>query len=78
METRKSSKFSVLTYVVFWAALLVVMVPVMLGLMTDSVWFAIASILWGAMWWAIFTHTKRGKRAFLKGYRIAAAIMGNY
>lgn len=77
METRKQPRFSVLTYIVFWAILLVVMVPVMLGLMTDSILFAICSILWGAMWWAIFTHTKRGKSLLFKGYRIAAAILGD-
>ena len=66
-----------LDYVIFWAVLGLVMVPIFLGLMTDQISYAILAIAWGVMWWAIFTRTKSGKKVFRKGYRIACRIMGD-
>ena len=66
-----------LDYVIFWAVLSLVMVPIFLGLMTDQISYAILAIAWGVMWWAIFTRTKSGKKVFRKGYRIACRIMGD-
>lgn len=66
-----------LDYVIFWAVLSLVMVPIFLGLMTDKISYGIFAISWAAMWWAIFTRTDCGKKAFRKGYRIASSIMGD-
>ena len=66
-----------LDYVIFWAVLSLVMVPIFLGLMTDQISYAILAIAWGVMWWAIFTRTKSGKKVFRKGYRIACRSMGD-
>lgn len=66
-----------ISYIAFWAVLSLVMVPIFLGLMTDQISYVILAIAWGAMWWAIFTRTKSGKKVFRKGYRIACSIMGD-
>lgn len=66
-----------ISYIAFWAVLSLVMVPIFLGLMTDQISYVILAIAWGAMWWAIFTRTDCGKKAFRKGYRIACSIMGD-
>ena len=64
-------------YFKFWAIFCLVCVPVLLGLMTDKISYGIFAIAWAAMWWAIFTRTDCGKKAFRKGYRIASNIMGD-
>ena len=64
-------------YFKFWAILCLVCVPVLFGLMTDQISCGIFAISWAAMWWAIFTRTKSGKKVFRKGYRIACTIMGD-
>lgn len=66
-----------ISYIAFWAVCALVMVPVFLGLMCDELTPVILALAWGAMWWAIFTHTKSGKKVFRKGYRIACRIMGD-
>ena len=60
---------------IFWVVLTIVCVPVILGIMSNELTPAICALAWGAIWWAIFTSTKIGRRMFLKGYRIAATIM---
>lgn len=66
-----------LDYAIFWAVCALVSFPVFVGLMTDEIMPGIFAIAWAAMWWAIFTRTDCGKKAFRKGYRIASSIMGD-
>ena len=62
-------------YAIFWAVVLVVTAPVVLGLMIDAVSYNLFALAWAAMWWVIFTRTERGRKAFIRGYRIACCIM---
>lgn len=66
-----------LDYVIFWAVLSLVMVPIFLGLMTDQISYVILALAWGAMWWVFFSSTKIGRKVYRKGYRIACRIMGD-
>ena len=66
-----------LNYIIFWVLSFVIVTPVLLAIMSDSVVFVICALVWSALWYCFFTKTKRGKRMFLRGYKMAAHIMSD-
>ena len=64
-------------YILFWAVLCIVVVPVILGLMVDLVTYNLFAVCYAAVWWIIFNKTKEGRKVFRKGYKIACSIMGD-
>lgn len=64
-----------LNYAIFWAVCALVMVPVFLGLMSNELTPALLALAWGGGWWWLFSSTKIGRRAFIKGYKITCGIM---
>lgn len=62
-------------HLIFWAVLSLVCVPVIIGLISNEIAPALFALVWAAAWWWLFSSTKIGRRAFIKGYKIACSIM---
>lgn len=63
--------------VIFFAVAFVVTAPVIMGIATDSILFNVCAIIYGGLWYIFFTHTKVGRKALKKGYRIACKLMSS-
>lgn len=63
--------------ITFMAVITVIVLPVILGLATDSIGAAVFALVWASAWWAFFACTNIGKKLYKRGYRIACEIMGD-
>lgn len=55
----------------------IVTAPVIMGLAIDSLLFNVCALIWAGCWWLFFTRTKSGKKAFLRGYKMASKLMSD-